>query len=133
MLARSHLWRTRPIGGPIQPDFLNAAILVRSRGATALTLIERLLHIEVELGRVRPSPVRDGPRVIDLDVLWMEGVVSSDPRIILPHPRLHERAFALAPLLEVIPSAEDPRTARPLVLPMGMMESQNVQKLDELL
>lgn len=110
--ARSSVWETAPVGGPPQPDFLNAAVVVSwHRPPTAL--LDELLRIEAELGRVREVP--DGPRTIDLDVLWIEGCAVAEPRLVVPHPRLHERAFALAPLLEVAPDAADPRSDEPYV------------------
>jgi 2-amino-4-hydroxy-6-hydroxymethyldihydropteridine diphosphokinase len=76
-----------------------------------LALLDELQRIEKDLGRTRgPGDVRWGPRALDLDVLWIDGVVLEEPRLVVPHPRLSERAFALVPLLEVAPSARDPRT-----------------------
>jgi 2-amino-4-hydroxy-6-hydroxymethyldihydropteridine diphosphokinase len=114
ILARSHVWETAPVGGPPQPDYFNAALLVEWRESPG-ALLAALLAIEAELGRVRE--VVNGPRTIDLDVLWIEGIVVDEPRLVVPHPRLHERAFALAPLLEVAPSAGDPRASAPYVVP----------------
>jgi 2-amino-4-hydroxy-6-hydroxymethyldihydropteridine diphosphokinase len=108
--ARSSVYETTPVGGPQQPAFLNAAILVECI-LSPLALLDELQAIEKELGRTRgPGDVRWGPRVIDLDVLWIDGVALEEPRLVVPHPRLTERAFALVPLLEVAPSARDPRT-----------------------
>jgi len=107
--ATSSVYLTRAVG-PSQPDFHNAAV----RGRTSLTpaaLLERLLEIEAELGRVRLE--RWGPRVIDLDLLWIDGVSVQTPKLTVPHPRLEERAFALLPLLEVAPNACDPVSGRP--------------------
>lgn len=106
VLARSSVWETAPVGGPPQGDFLNAAVLVRW-DAAPIALLDALSNIERELGRVRE--VKNGPRTIDLDVLWIEGQAIDEPRLVVPHPRLHERAFALAPMLEVAPDAVDPR------------------------
>lgn len=115
--ARSRVYETAPVGGPPQPPFLNAAIGVEctvSPGA----MLDALLGIEKELGRVRGAgEVRFGPRTVDLDVLWIDGVVLDEPRLVVPHPRMHERAFALVPLLDVAPGALDPRTGTPLVAP----------------
>jgi 2-amino-4-hydroxy-6-hydroxymethyldihydropteridine diphosphokinase len=107
VLARSRIWETAPVGGPSQGDFLNAAILVAWAGPP-IELLDVLLAIELELGRVRIVP--NGPRTIDLDVLWGDGLVSTDPHLIVPHPRLRGRAFALAPMLDVVPGAVDPTT-----------------------
>jgi 2-amino-4-hydroxy-6-hydroxymethyldihydropteridine diphosphokinase len=111
----SHVYATAPVGPP-QPEYLNAAALVTWEG-TPEGLLETLLGIEAKLGRVR-SGERFGPRTIDLDVLWIDGVVVDTPTLTVPHPRLKERAFALVPLLEVAPDARDPRGA-PYEAPPG--------------
>ncbi len=103
ILGVSRVYETDPVGGPEQPAFLNAAVALAWEGEP-LALLDVLQRIEHELGRVRD--VRWGPRTIDLDVLWIEGGVRiDDPRLVVPHPRLHERAFALRPLLDVAPDA----------------------------
>ncbi len=96
----SRLYRTRPVGPP-QPHFLNAAARVQTTGDLH-SLLEILQNIEAAHGRVRTS-VRWGPRTLDLDVLWSDAGPISGPRLTVPHPRLEERTFALAPLLDVIP------------------------------
>ena len=111
----SRVYVTAPVGPP-QPDYLNAAARVAFDG-DAEQLLDALLAIEASLGRVRDA--RFGPRTIDLDVLWVEGVAVDTSRLVVPHPRLHERAFALAPMLEVAPDARDPRTGRAYVVPAG--------------
>jgi 2-amino-4-hydroxy-6-hydroxymethyldihydropteridine diphosphokinase len=117
VMERSRVYETEPVGVLDQPAFLNAAILVDCI-LSPVALLDQLLGIERELGRTRGvGEVRWGPRAIDLDVLWMEGVAHDDPRLIVPHPRLTERAFALVPLLEVAPDAVDPRTNRAYVAP----------------
>ena len=103
----SRVYATAPVGGPLQPEFLNAAVRVACEGAP-LALLDALLEIEARFGRVRAE--RWGPRTLDLDVLWIEGLAVDDPRLEVPHPRLHERAFALVPLLEIAPDARDPRS-----------------------
>ena len=96
--ALSRVYETEPLGPP-QPRYLNAALRVES-ALDAHTLLDRLLSIERTLGRVRD--VRWGPRTLDLDLLWAELPVASE-RLSVPHPHLHERTFALAPLLDVAP------------------------------
>jgi 2-amino-4-hydroxy-6-hydroxymethyldihydropteridine diphosphokinase len=81
-------------------------------------LLDALLAIEAKLGRVRGGE-RFGPRTLDLDVLWIEGHVEEGPRLVVPHPRLRERAFAVIPLLEVAPGARDPRTGEAYAVPAG--------------
>ena len=111
----SHVYATAPVGPP-QPEYLNAAALVAWEG-TAEALLEALLGIEAKLGRVRGE--RFGPRTLDLDVLWIDGVAQATERLVVPHPRLKERAFALVPLLEIAPDATDPRTGEAYVAPEG--------------
>lgn len=106
--ARSRVYETAPVHAP-PPSYLNAAIAIE----TALepeALMRALLAIEAAMGRVRAE--KNGPRVIDLDVLWVEGVASATEALTVPHPRLVERAFALGPLLEVAPDARHPVTGR---------------------
>ncbi|HEY6462124.1 MAG TPA: 2-amino-4-hydroxy-6-hydroxymethyldihydropteridine diphosphokinase, partial [Polyangiaceae bacterium] len=114
--ATSHVYATAPVGPP-QPDYLNAAALVEWEG-TPEGLLTELLAIEASLGRVRDGE-RFGPRTIDLDVLWIEWLSMRSPRLVVPHPRLTERAFAMVPLLEVAPGAADPVTGERYVAPAG--------------
>lgn len=107
----SPVYATAPIGPP-QPDYLNAAVRLAWEG-TPRELLELLLETERALGRVRAE--KWGPRVIDLDVLWIDGCLVDEPDLEVPHPRLHERAFALLPLLDVAPDARDPRTGQTFV------------------
>jgi 2-amino-4-hydroxy-6-hydroxymethyldihydropteridine diphosphokinase len=109
VVAVASLYESDAVGPP-QDRYWNTAVHLRS-SATAPALVAALLAIEAELGRVRT--VRWGPRVVDLDLLWIEHEVSLDPLAEVPHPRLHERSFALTPLLELVPDAIDPRTRRP--------------------
>ncbi len=106
IVARSSVYETDPIG-PDQPDYLNCAVAIETSDAPS-TILEHLLRIEQDLGRVRNE--RWGPRTIDLDLLWIDGVACTEPHLTVPHPHLHERAFALVPLLEVAPDASDPVT-----------------------
>lgn len=104
----SSLYETLPVGPP-QPNFLNAAVLWEGQ-LDPDALLGVLQRLELAAGRVRT--VRWGPRTLDLDLLWVEGVRRDEPRLTLPHPRLPERAFALVPLVEVAPGARDPRSGR---------------------
>lgn len=96
----SSLYETAPVGVTDQPDFLNIVAAVRT-GLDPLALLDVLLHIENQMGRVRTE--RWGPRVIDLDLLLYGGERVSFPGLTVPHPRLRERAFVLVPLAEVAP------------------------------
>ncbi len=99
---------TKPVG-PVQPDFANCAVLVRS-DAPPEALLSIALRLEDKLGRERT--VRWGPRTIDVDVLWIEGETHASESLVVPHARLMERGFALAPLVELVPEARDPRDDR---------------------
>lgn len=107
LLKRSPIYETPPWGGPPQGDYLNAAALIVS-ALPARSIMGRLLEIERALGRVRGEP--NGPRIIDLDLLWIEGEAIDEPDVVVPHPRLTERAFALRPLLDLAPDAGHPKT-----------------------
>jgi 2-amino-4-hydroxy-6-hydroxymethyldihydropteridine diphosphokinase len=112
----SRAYATAPIGGIPQPEFLNAAALILYEGGAA-ELLDELLAIEKGLGRVRKE--RWGPRTIDLDILWIDGLVVDTPRLVVPHASLRERAFALVPMLELVPDATDPRSGERYVVPAG--------------
>lgn len=98
--ARSSLYATPPWGVEDQPDFVNACALVET-DLEAIELLTACKDLEVALGR-EPG-ARWGPRLIDIDVLWMEGVALTSERLTLPHPRMTERAFVLVPLAEIAP------------------------------
>jgi 2-amino-4-hydroxy-6-hydroxymethyldihydropteridine diphosphokinase len=107
VLAVSTLRETDPVGFEDQPRFLNGAAEL----ATELSpreLLERLFAIERRLGRVRGEGPRFGPRTIDLDLLLYGEETLDEPGLTLPHPRLHERRFALEPLAELDPALEIP-------------------------
>ena len=107
----SPLYVTPPAGGPPQGDYFNGAVLL-STALPAREVLARTQAIERALGRVRPDPVRWGPRTIDIDILWIEGECIDEPGLSVPHPRLEGRVFALRPLLDVAPDAADPRTGK---------------------
>jgi len=97
---------TAPVGYVDQPDFLNAAAEVETT-LGARELLDELLGVERSLGRSREGP-RFGPRTIDLDLLLFGDAVVDEPGLTVPHPRLHERRFALEPLVELDPTLEVP-------------------------
>lgn len=113
----SSLYRTAPVGGVEQPDFLNAVVL----GETTRTPAELLsLCHELEQAHGRTREVRWGPRTLDVDVIAYGELVSDDPILTLPHPRAHERAFVLVPWLELDADARLPQGAvRDLVSGLG--------------
>jgi 2-amino-4-hydroxy-6-hydroxymethyldihydropteridine diphosphokinase len=99
VLRSSRVYETTPVGGPEgQPDFLNAVIEVETT-LDAHALLKICLGVENELGRVRAEI--NGPRTADVDILNYGREAISDDELTVPHPRMHERMFALAPLLEL--------------------------------
>jgi dihydroneopterin aldolase/2-amino-4-hydroxy-6-hydroxymethyldihydropteridine diphosphokinase len=100
VVAVSGLWRTTAVGGPEQPDYLNAVVLITSTMGPE-DLLAMAQALERAAGRERE--VRWGPRTLDVDLLDVEGVRSNRPDLTLPHPRAHERAFVLAPWAQVDP------------------------------
>ncbi len=105
LLAASSLYRTAPVGYSGQPDFVNAAALLDTALAPR-ALLERLHAIEAAAGRERSF--KDAPRTLDLDLLLYDDLVLDEPGLVVPHPRLHERAFALAPVVELDPDVVIP-------------------------
>jgi 2-amino-4-hydroxy-6-hydroxymethyldihydropteridine diphosphokinase len=98
--AVSGLWRTAAVGGPEQPDYLNAVVTVDT-DLDARALLDVAHELEGAAGRVRA--VRWGPRTLDVDLLAVGDARSDDPHLTLPHPRAHERRFVLEPWAEVDP------------------------------
>ena len=123
----SGLYKTAPAGGPPQPDFLNAALRLRFAGEPR-SLLVRLLELERAAGRVRVE--RWGPRTLDLDILWVSGLTLSDSDLVIPHPRLRERAFALRPLLDVAPEATDPRDGVAYARVLAELGSSGIELLE---
>lgn len=105
----SPVYRTAPVGGPDQPDYLNAVVL----GSTDLPPLALLdLTQGIERAWHRRRDVRWGPRTLDIDVLAYGAQESADPRLELPHPRAHERAFVLVPWAAADPEASIPGRGR---------------------
>jgi 2-amino-4-hydroxy-6-hydroxymethyldihydropteridine diphosphokinase len=102
---RSPLYLTPPWGLLEQPPFINAVVALDT-DLPPDVLLDALLQIEAAAGRVRVE--RNGPRILDLDLLHMDGVTRDDERLTLPHPRLRERAFVLLPLCTIAPGLDIP-------------------------
>jgi 2-amino-4-hydroxy-6-hydroxymethyldihydropteridine diphosphokinase len=108
-IQRSHLYDTTPMYLEEQPRFVNTVVRLQT-DLDPDRLLARLLDIETSLGRVRAE--RNGPRVIDLDLLLWDNLVRETEALILPHPRLHERPFVLRPLLDLDPGLRHPTLDR---------------------
>lgn len=100
VVRASSFYRTAPVGYAGQPDFVNAVVAIDT-GLAPRALLDALLAIERERGRVRTVP--NGPRTLDLDLLAYGDVQLNEPSLTLPHPRMHERAFVIVPLAEIAP------------------------------
>lgn len=124
-IAASSLYRTAPVGLKHQPDFINAVVELVAV-SPAPTLLEALFEIEARFGRQRS--IKNAPRTLDLDLLLYGDELSDDPHLTLPHPRLHERAFVLAPLAELAPQLLIPGRG-PLADLLLRCADQQIEKL----
>lgn len=115
VIRSSRVYETDPVGGPPQPDYLNAVIEVETE-LSPRELLQACIAVEELLGRERE--VRWGPRTADMDILTFDDRVMDEPDLQIPHPRMHERAFVMIPLLELDPDPPLPggRTASALRL-----------------
>jgi 2-amino-4-hydroxy-6-hydroxymethyldihydropteridine diphosphokinase len=104
--SHSSLWESEPVDAPGTPWFLNMAVGAGCEMEPS-ALLECLLSIEVEMGRVRGEV--NAPRTLDLDLLLFGDRLLDEPQLIVPHPRMWERRFVLAPLAEIAPGLTDPR------------------------
>jgi|ERR1700678_22258 len=110
---RSRLYRSRPLGPQDQPYFVNAAAGVLTQ-LSARELLDALLGVERAMGRDRHE--RWGPRIIDLDLVWMQGETIEEPGLSVPHPGVSTRNFVLYPLADIAPMLEIPERGRVLDL-----------------
>jgi len=101
----SSLYRTAPVGNTEQPEFINAVAALETTLAPE-SLLDALFDIEARFGRIRAE--KNGPRTLDLDLLLYNNQQLNLPRLTLPHPRLHLRAFVLYPLAELAPDLQLP-------------------------
>ena len=101
LATASSLYRSTPMGHADQPDFVNAVAQLSTTLAPQ-ALLAALLAIEKDFGRERTF--RNAPRTLDLDLLLYDAQVLDEPGLCLPHPRMHQRAFVLAPLIEIAPA-----------------------------
>lgn len=113
LLVASGVYETPPWGDPDQPAYLNAAVLVADESATAEDWLARARKLEEAAGRRRDPTRPYGPRTLDVDVIAVTAsdgapVLSTDPCLVLPHPRAHLRAFVLRPWLDIEPYAQLP-------------------------
>lgn len=126
-LQRVSRWfATEPIPASDQPRFINGVAWL-SGAAEPCRMLEMLHAIEAEAGRVRDMP--NAARTLDLDLLAMDGLVVATPRLVLPHPRLQDRAFVLAPLLDIRPDWTHPVLHLSVATMLAAVSSQDVQAI----
>lgn len=130
LTAVSAVYETAPMHVEDQPDFLNLVCAGRTALAP-LPLLRRLKQIERELGRL-PGP-RYGPRAIDLDLLLYDDIVLSTPELSVPHPRMLERAFVLAPLAEIAPALRHPLWSTTAAALAASRDAAGVRRIGPLL
>lgn len=124
----SPLYESAPVGGPAQGPYLNAAVLLWTAEPLG-EVLDRLQQIELDHGRVRTE--RWGPRTLDLDILWAEARTIRTSSLIVPHPELERRAFALRPLLDLVPTAKSPTTGSAYDQILGQLEDQELCRIHD--
>jgi len=125
LLAASSLYRSAPVGVGEQPDFINAVAAIETR-LSARALLDELLGVEARFGRRREFP--GAPRTLDLDLLLYGDRVIAEPGLVVPHPRMHERAFVLAPLAEIAPETAVPGKGSAAML-LAACKDQKVERI----
>lgn len=126
----SRLYSTDPMYVLDQPRFLNAAIAGYWRHSCS-DLLDRVQEVEAEFGRDRERERRHGERYLDIDILLFgDRIISEPPRLVVPHPFLLERKFALLPLLDLLPQAVDPRSGSRLVDVYERLGTQGIYYAD---
>jgi len=125
VMSRSSLYRSAPLGYADQPDFVNAVAQLETR-LPAQGLLAELQAIEARHGRERSFA--NAPRTLDLDLLLFGDERISEPELTVPHPRMHERAFVLLPLVEIAPDAAIPGRGKASAL-LRQLPSQAVERI----
>ncbi|RPJ28000.1 MAG: 2-amino-4-hydroxy-6-hydroxymethyldihydropteridine diphosphokinase [Chloroflexi bacterium] len=124
--AKSQVYETPPWGYEDQPKFLNQVI----RAKTYLEpepLLKHLKRLELALGRKESFP--NGPRSIDMDILFYDDLVLNTPSLVIPHPRLHERAFVLLPLMDLDPELVHPVTRKSVREMLALCNLAGIEKI----
>lgn len=107
--AKSHVYETPPWGYENQPKFLNQALKVQTY-LEPEPLLKHIKRLEIALGR--KASFQNGPRLIDIDILFYDELVMNTPTLTIPHPRLHERGFVLLPMMDIAPDLIHPVTQK---------------------
>lgn len=128
VIDESPIYETPPWGYEDQPAFLNMVVKAETNLEPESLLIY-LKHIEAELGREKS--IRWGPRLIDLDILFYDNLVIESPPLVIPHPRLHERAFVLVPLADIAPDLVHPVIQRKVSDLLSGIDAQEISRISD--
>lgn len=128
VVDKSYVYETPPWGFEDQPAFLNMVIKAETK-LEPEALLTYLKRLEVDLGR--EQNFRWGPRLIDLDILFYDDLVLDSPPLVIPHPRLHERAFVLVPLADVAPDLVHPVLQRSVSDMLAELDTQEITRFDD--
>src|SRR5688572_22338556 len=125
MKAKSHVYETPPWGYEDQPKFLNQVIKVKTY-LEPEPLFKHVKHLEVALGR--KASFQNGPRLIDIDLLFYDDLVLNTTSLIIPHPRLHERGFVLLPLMDIDPELVHPGNKKSVREMVTLSNMEGIEK-----
>ncbi|MEM7726412.1 MAG: 2-amino-4-hydroxy-6-hydroxymethyldihydropteridine diphosphokinase [Cyanobacteria bacterium P01_A01_bin.45] len=127
LTSHSDWYRTKPVGGPPQPDYVNACALLKVE-LDPHKLLETLLEIEQQFGRERKE--RWGARTLDLDLILYNDLILNTPNLQIPHPRMRERAFVLVPLAEIAPNWIEPVSGKTITQLLREVNCSGVSQVE---
>jgi 2-amino-4-hydroxy-6-hydroxymethyldihydropteridine diphosphokinase len=122
---KSHVYETPPWGYEDQPKFLNQVLMAKTY-LEPEPLLRHIKRLEVALGR--KATFRNGPRLIDIDILFYDDLVLETPDLIIPHPRLHERGFVLLPLMDIAPDLVHPAKKKSIRELIGLCDVGGIER-----